>query len=107
MVSWASRSILVLLGVRQIKWAEPRTGSIGVCTENLNPQIMVMKSAVTPPFFIPSAQAKFFGYPPKAILGTAYELATGQRLGSGDFEGGKSGAVAVLRTLGFTIQDKD
>jgi hypothetical protein len=45
-------------------------------------------------------------YPHKAILGTAYELATGQRLGSGDFEGGKSGAVAVLRTLGFTIQDK-
>jgi hypothetical protein len=46
-------------------------------------------------------------YPHKAILGTAYELATGQRLGSGDFEGGKSGAVAVLTTLGFTIQDKD
>jgi len=45
-------------------------------------------------------------YPPKAILGTAYELATGQRLGSGDFEGGKSGAVAVLGKLGFTIQDK-
>jgi hypothetical protein len=45
-------------------------------------------------------------YPHKAILGTAYELATGQRLGSGDFEGGKSGAVAVLRKLGFTIEDK-
>jgi hypothetical protein len=45
-------------------------------------------------------------YPHKAILGTAYEFATGQRLGSGDFEGGKSGAVAVLRKLGFTIQDK-
>ena len=45
-------------------------------------------------------------YPPKAILGTAYELATGQRLGSGDFEGGKSGAVAVLGKRGFTIQDK-
>jgi len=44
--------------------------------------------------------------PHKAILGTAYELATGQRLASGDFEGGKSGAVAVLRNLGFTIQDK-
>ncbi len=28
-------------------------------------------------------------YPPKAILGTAYEFATGQRLASGDFEGGK------------------
>jgi len=45
-------------------------------------------------------------YPHKAILGTAYEFATGQRLGSGDFEGGKSGAVAVLRDLGFTIQEK-
>ena len=28
-------------------------------------------------------------YPHKAILGTAYELATGERLASGDFEGGK------------------
>jgi hypothetical protein len=28
-------------------------------------------------------------YPPKAILGTAYELATGKRLASGDFEGGE------------------
>jgi hypothetical protein len=35
-------------------------------------------------------------YPPKAILGTAYEFATGQRLASGDFEGGKAGAVKVL-----------
>jgi hypothetical protein len=43
-------------------------------------------------------------YPPKAILGTAYELATGERLASGDFEGGKAGAVAVLGKLGFTIQ---
>jgi hypothetical protein len=43
-------------------------------------------------------------YPPKAILGTAYELATGKRLASGDFEGGKSGAVRVLEKLGFTIQ---
>jgi hypothetical protein len=45
-------------------------------------------------------------YPPKAILGTAYEFATGQRLGSGDFEGGKSGAVAVLEKLGFTVRSK-
>ena len=45
-------------------------------------------------------------YPHKAILGTAYEFATGRRLGSADFEGGKSGAVAVLRDLGFTIQEK-
>jgi hypothetical protein len=43
-------------------------------------------------------------YPPKAILGTAYELATGVRLGSGDFEGGKTGAVAVLGKLGFDVQ---
>jgi hypothetical protein len=46
-------------------------------------------------------------YPPKAILGTAYELATGQRLASGDFEGGKSGAVKVLGQLGFTIAQRD
>jgi hypothetical protein len=45
-------------------------------------------------------------YPHKAILGTAYEFATSRRLGSADFEGGKSGAVAVLRGLGFTVQDK-
>jgi hypothetical protein len=45
-------------------------------------------------------------YPHKAILGTAYELATGHRLASGDFEGGKSGAVTVLRNLGFTVEDK-
>jgi hypothetical protein len=43
-------------------------------------------------------------YPPKAILGTAYEFATGQRLASGDFEGGKSGAVKVLGKLGFNVQ---
>jgi hypothetical protein len=42
-------------------------------------------------------------YPPKAILGTAYELATGQRLASSDFEGGKTGAVKVLGGLGFAV----
>jgi hypothetical protein len=42
-------------------------------------------------------------YPPKAISGTAYEFATGQRLASAEFEGGKSGAVKVLGTLGFTV----
>jgi hypothetical protein len=42
-------------------------------------------------------------YPPKAILGTAYEFATGQRLASGDFEGGKTGAVKVLGNLGFSV----
>jgi hypothetical protein len=45
-------------------------------------------------------------YPPKAILGTAYELATGRRLASGDFEGGKTGAVKVLGNLGFDVQAK-
>jgi hypothetical protein len=43
-------------------------------------------------------------YPHKAILGTAYEIATGQRLAPGDFEGGKAGAVRVLSKLGFTVQ---
>jgi hypothetical protein len=45
-------------------------------------------------------------YPPKAILGTAYEFATGDRLTSGDFEGGKSGAVTVLGKLGFTVRQR-
>jgi hypothetical protein len=45
-------------------------------------------------------------YPPKAILGTAYEFATGDRLASGDFEGGKSGAVRVLENLGFTVKPR-
>jgi hypothetical protein len=46
-------------------------------------------------------------YPHKAILGTAYEIATGQRLAPGDFEGGKAGAVRVLGKLGFTVQSLD
>jgi len=45
-------------------------------------------------------------YPPKAILGAAYGFATGQRLASGDFEGGKAGAVRVLGKLGFIIEKK-
>ena len=45
-------------------------------------------------------------YPPKAILGTAYEFATGQRLASDDFEGGKAGAVKVLGQLGFDVQPR-
>ena len=45
-------------------------------------------------------------YPPKAILGTAYEFATSARLASGDFEGGKSGAVKVLGKLGFVARPK-
>jgi hypothetical protein len=43
-------------------------------------------------------------YPPKAVLGTAYEFATGRRLASADFEGGKSGAVKVLGGLGFDVR---
>jgi hypothetical protein len=43
-------------------------------------------------------------YPPKAILGAAYEIATGERLASGDFEGGKAGAVKVLGNLEFVVQ---
>jgi hypothetical protein len=46
-------------------------------------------------------------YPHKAILGTAYELATGTRLAPGDFEGGRSGAVSVLGKLGFTIEPRE
>jgi len=45
-------------------------------------------------------------YPPKAILGAAYEFATGEQLHSGDFEGGKTGAVKVLKRLGFAIRKK-
>ncbi|WP_243062114.1 hypothetical protein [Humibacter sp. RRB41] len=45
-------------------------------------------------------------YPPKAILGAAYELATGDRLASADFEGGKSGAVRVLTALGYDVEPK-
>ena len=37
---------------------------------------------------------------------TAYEFATGQRLASGDFEGGKTGAVKVFGKLGFTIHPR-
>jgi hypothetical protein len=44
-------------------------------------------------------------YPPKAILGAAYEFAAGKRLASGDFEGGKTGAVRVLGQLGFTVRE--
>jgi hypothetical protein len=45
-------------------------------------------------------------YPPKAILGAAHELATGRRLAPSDFEGGKAGAVRVLRKLGFTVRER-
>jgi len=45
-------------------------------------------------------------YPPKAILGVAYEFATGKRLYSADFEGGKTGAVRVLTAMGFVVLPK-
>ena len=45
-------------------------------------------------------------YPPKAVLGTAYAFATGHQLGSGDFEGGKTGAVRVLGKLGFSFEKR-
>jgi hypothetical protein len=45
-------------------------------------------------------------YPPKGILGAAHEFATGRRLESAEFEGGKSGAVRVLTALGFTVVPK-
>jgi predicted deacylase len=45
-------------------------------------------------------------YPPKAILGTTYEFATGERLGATEFEGGKTGAVRVLGQLGFVVKEK-
>ena len=45
-------------------------------------------------------------YPPKAILGRAYEIATGTRLRPADFEGGKSGAATILPRLGFDVRPK-
>jgi hypothetical protein len=45
-------------------------------------------------------------YPHKALLGTAYAFATGERLAPADFEGGKSGAVKVLEKLGFAIEPR-
>lgn len=42
-------------------------------------------------------------YDSKAILGFAYQYATGRPLGPHDFSGGIHGAVAVLRALGFEV----
>jgi hypothetical protein len=46
-------------------------------------------------------------YDSKAILGVAYQLATGRLLGSGDFSGGVAaqGAAHALRALGFEIRN--
>jgi hypothetical protein len=46
-------------------------------------------------------------YPPKAILGVAYERAAGQRLSPHDFEGGRSGAVKILTRLGFDVRPRN
>jgi hypothetical protein len=45
-------------------------------------------------------------YPAKAILGVAYEHATGERLEPSDFEGGRAGAVTVLGRLGFDVRPR-
>jgi hypothetical protein len=42
-------------------------------------------------------------YDSKAILGVAYELATGRPLTSHDFSGGVQGAAGVLQAMGFEI----
>jgi hypothetical protein len=43
-------------------------------------------------------------YDSKAILGVAYRYATGIALGAQDFNGGKSGAAAVLRSMNFEVE---
>jgi hypothetical protein len=44
-------------------------------------------------------------YDSKAILGVAYQCATGEQIGPHDFSGGVSGAAGVLRNLGFEVRD--
>lgn len=44
-------------------------------------------------------------YDSKAILGVAYKLATGIRIGPHEFSGGVYGAAGVLRKLGFEIRN--
>lgn len=46
-------------------------------------------------------------YPPKAVLGAAFELATGERLAPTSFEGGRAGAVKVLTRLGFDVRPRE
>jgi hypothetical protein len=46
-------------------------------------------------------------YPPKAVLGAAFELATGERLSPSDFEGGRTGAVKILSRLGYEVRERD
>ena len=44
-------------------------------------------------------------YAAKAIVGVAYGIATGEPVTSAEVSGGKDGAAAVLRGLGFTVTD--
>lgn len=46
-------------------------------------------------------------YDSKAIVGVAYGYATGTTLASSEFSGGKDGAAAVLRGLGFEVDGPD
>jgi len=43
-------------------------------------------------------------YDSKAILGVAFRFATGNALGAHDFNGGKHGAAAVLRSMDFEVE---
>lgn len=45
-------------------------------------------------------------YPPKPLLGVAYLHATGESLHPSDFEGGRDGAVRVLRRLGYDVHPR-
>lgn len=44
-------------------------------------------------------------YDSKAVLGVAYELATGRPLTRHDFSGGIHGAAGVLQAMGFEIRN--
>ena len=44
-------------------------------------------------------------YDSKAILGVAYLIATGRKVGPHDFSGGALGAAGVLRNMGFDVRN--
>ena len=46
-------------------------------------------------------------YDSKAILGVAHKFAAGTPASSADFSGGRDGAAAVLRNLGFEVRSTD
>ena len=94
--------------VRTIGWDQVGRGDVKRAIkeyDRLGPQRFFSKHG-----FAPTTTYDLFWedrrYPPKAILGTAYEFATGQRLASADFEGGKAGAVKVLGNLGFDVRPR-